>query len=250
MMMKWRSFPGPFLGTVVHVLLSWRAFIWPKRHLLHQALNRSLPFAVFECIAISGFTVESASTRHVLDFARKRSFSAHFIPLEALLVSCVAVERQIVALIGIVLFWCILICLFCQKLLLIGRLSLESGSIGPILSLAGSISLNRNFVGHILGIVLCISVQLCSIWLIGVMLLHLRSWARDILILLAIGGLEKIGIIMRVIEFIGASRSTRGNLQGMRLIEVIVGGFGAERKRRLRASMLALIGELLPQVQT
>lgn len=208
MMMKWRSLPGPFLGTVVHVLLSWRAFIWPKGHLLHQALNRSLPFAVFECIAISRFTVESASTRHVLHFARKRSFSAHFISLEALLVSGVSVERQIVALIGIVLFWCVLICLFCQKLLLIGRLSLESGSTGPILSLAGSISLNRNLVGHIFGLVLRISVQLCSIWLIGIMLLHLRSWARDILILFAIGGLEKIRIIMRVIEFIGASRST------------------------------------------
>ena len=40
------------------------------------------------------------------------------------------------------------------------------------------------------------------------MLLHLRSRTRNILILFAIGGLQKIGVVMRVIEFIGASRGT------------------------------------------
>ena len=206
--MKWRSFPGPFLGTIVHVLLSWRAFVWPQRHLFHQTLRRSLSFPIFVSVTISGFAIESASARHVLHFARKRSFIAHFVSLEALLVGGVSVERQIVTLISVMLFWCVVICLLCQKFLLIGRLSLESGSIGPILPLARSISLNRNLVLNILSIVFRISVQLCSIWLIRVMLLHLRSWTRNVFILFAIGGLQKIGVVMRVIELIGASRST------------------------------------------
>lgn len=126
----------------------------------------------------------------MLYFTRNWPFIANFISLEALLVSGVSVERQVVALIGVMLLGCVVIGFLGQKLLLISRSSFEPSSIRSKLPLTRPISLNRNFVRHIFGIVLRISTQLRSIWLIGIMLLHLRSWARSILILSSISGLE------------------------------------------------------------